>query len=470
MLSPFSIDLPLLPTSVITRQESKKGQRIFMDIQLKENKGLSRELTVNIPVEDVTKAIEKQCTEVGKQMKVDGFRPGKVPVHVVKQRHGEAILEQTRQNLMNHALAEAIQKHSLAIAGDVHMDKPPELKEHEAFSFTAKVEVFPNIEPAGLSGITLTREKAKPTDQMIKDALANLQERLRTFKDKAEAAAKGDRVTFTGQGYTLKNDKEEAFEGGNLENFPVIIGSGSLIPGFEDQLTGLKTGDKKDVQVTFPKEYHAPDLAGQKAVFKIEVNKVEAPEDIPLDDAFAQTLGQESMEVLTDALSKGIQQDLDRASEQRLKRALFDHLDAKNTFDLPENLVTKEIEGLAQTQIQRFMQQGLPTEQLSDMLGKLKEEFKEIGARRVKLGLLLAEIAKQKSIRVEEAEIRKAVLDEVERAGPQGQQVRDFYSTPQNRQQLVGPLLEEKVTQLLMADAKIDETEIKAEDLLKEFE
>lgn len=441
-----------------------------MDIQLKENKGLTREITVSISAGDVAKAIEEQCTEVGKQMKVDGFRPGKVPINVVKQRHGEAILQQTRQNLMNNALAEAVHKHSLAIAGEVQMNETPELKENEDFSFKATVEIFPEIKPTGLSNIKLTREKAKPTDQMVKDALQNLQERLRTFKDKADAASKGDRITFTGQGYTLKGETEKAFEGGNLENFPVIIGSGSLIPGFEDQLEGLKAGDKKNVTVTFPKEYHAPDLAGQKAIFKIEVNKVEAPEDVPLDDAFAQTLGQESIDVLKEALLKGIQQDLDRASEQRLKRSLFDHLDKKNAFDLPENLVNREVEGLVQTQAQRFMQQGLPPEQMSDMLGKLREEFKDIGVRRVKLGLLLAEIAKQKDIKVEEAEIRKAVLDEIERAGAQGQQVRDFYSTPQNRQQLVGPLLEEKVTRLLMADATIDEKETKAEDLLKEFE
>ena len=300
--------------------------------------------------------------------------------------------------------------------------------------------------------------------------MSDLQKRMQSFEEKDGVAANADRVTVTGQGYSIEGAEETPFEGGNLTDFPIVLGSGSLIPGFEEQLIGKKAGDKVDVKVEFPADYHAAELAGKKSVFKLELNKVEAPAEQELNDEFAKQLGQESLESLKGIIKQGIQKDLDGAIKQRVKRRLFDHLDAENKFDIPESLVEREVAGLVQSQVQELSKQGMTPDQAGMNFDKIKEEMKGLGERRVKLGLLLAEIAKIQKIIITEDDLKQAVLEQIANAGTQADAAKKYFNEPQNRQQLAGPLLEEKVTTKLLADANIEEKEIEPKELMKEFE
>ena len=441
-----------------------------MQIEIKEISKLGREITVTIPKDVVEQKFNAKCEEVAKTIKMDGFRPGKVPADIVKKQYGEKVFHELEGELINEGMAQAIDENSLTIAGTTGIDHD---HKHEVadFTFTAKVDLFPQFEPKGLDKIKLTRETAEPSDEMMDEAMADLQKRLQSFAEKDGAAEKGDRVTVTGQGYVKDGKEETAFEGGNLADFPIELGSGSLIPGFEEQLEGAKVGDKKDVNVKFPDEYHSAELAGKDSVFKLEITKIEGSVQEELNDEFAQKLGQESLEELKNAVKGGMTKDLEAATTQRLKRTLFDHLDSKNSFDIPESLVEREIQSLLQGQINELARQGLTPDQVGMSFDKMKEDMKELGERRVKLGLLLAEIAKVKEVKITEEDIRKAVLDQVERAGPQqAEQVRNYFADPKNRQQLAGPLLEEKVTELLLADAAVEEKAVDAKELMKEFQ
>ncbi|MDD9912073.1 MAG: trigger factor [Alphaproteobacteria bacterium] len=440
-----------------------------MDIQVKETSTLGREITVVIPKATVEEQFEARCVEVAQSMKLDGFRPGKVPVKVAKERHGDQIFHEMEHQLIQMGLSEAMKKHELTMAGSPKIDHD---HKHEVadFKFTANIEIFPKVELKGLDKIKLTKDTAKADKKLLEKSFEELQTRMQTFKEVDAAAKTGDRVTVTGQGYTVDGKKEEAFEGGNLQEFPIVLGSNSLIPGFEEQLEGVKAGDKKDVKMPFPKEYHAKELAGKDAVFKLEINKIEASEKPEFDDEFAKTLGQDSADALKKMIEGSLNKDIESAAQQRLKRFLFDHLDAKNKFDLPQNMVERELGGLVQSQMNQLARQGITPEQAGTSLEDMKKEFGEIAERRVKLGLLLAEIAKEQKMEISENELRTAILDQVEAAGPQAEQARAYFADPNNRQQLIGPLLEEKVTAWLLENATIEEKEIDAEELLKEFQ
>ncbi|MFZ2619271.1 MAG: trigger factor [Alphaproteobacteria bacterium] len=440
-----------------------------MQITVKETGKLNRDITVTIPQADVQRQFEAKLMQIGEKQTIPGFRPGKAPIKLLQERFGDRAFHEMEHDLINKGLSKALVDNKLNMAG---MPKIDHAHDHDAgkdFTFTAHIELFPTFEPMGLDTMVLTRETAKPDDEMVNKALADLQGRLQNFAEKKGKAAKGDRVLVTGQGYTVKGKTETAFDGGNLKDFAIVLGSNSLIPGFEDQLIGAKAGDKVDVKVDFPKEYHAAELAGQPAVFKLTVDKVEAPEAQELNDDFAKQLGQDSMAKLKELIAGGLQRDLDSATQQRLKRHLFDHLDTANSFDLPSGLVEREMAGLLQGQLNNIQRRGMTPEQAGINMEELKAEMAPLATRRVKLGLVLAEIAKREKLQVEEADLRRAIMEQMQHAGPQAQQVQEYFSNPQNRQQLAGPILEQKATDWLVAKAKVTDKTVKASELLEEF-
>ncbi len=443
-------------------------QGVFMDIKVEDKGGLERNISVTIPAADVATKLEEQYASLAKTIKIDGFRVGKVPVKVVKERHGEQVRSETSQKFVQESLAKAIEDNEFQVAGQPHVHAH-DIKEGEDYAFSAHFEVYPTFEPKGLEKLKLVKETAEPTDKMMDKLIKDLMKQMQDFKEKKGAAKEGDRVTMNATGYVTKDGKEEAFEGGDLKDFPVVIGSNSLIPGFEDGLVGLKKGDAKDLKVKFPKTYHSEELKGKPAIFKLTVLKIEEPAESELNDEFAKKLGLENAEKVKAALKEGAQRDLDGASMQRLKRAMFDQLDEKNTFDIPKGLVEHEFQTLWNQTLRDLYMRGMTVEQLGKPEEEAKDELREVASRRVRLGLLLAEVAKSQDIKVEAEDIKGAVEAEIQKAGPRAQEVKDYFAKQENLQQLVGPLLEEKVVTWLLDKNKVDEKKIDPEELIKEL-
>ncbi|PIZ31190.1 MAG: trigger factor [Alphaproteobacteria bacterium CG_4_10_14_0_8_um_filter_53_9] len=447
-----------------------------MQVSITKSEGLTRQLDVTIPAAEVSKRFTARLDQLAKTMKIDGFRPGHVPLNVVKQRVGDQIGGEVANMLVNEFLPKAIESEKLSIAGQPHVhvggghDAGGEAKEGEDFHFHAHLDLMPEFEPKGYTGLKLVKPVADVTDEMVDEALSRLQTQMQTFEAKEGTADKGDRVTITGQGYAKEGKEEKAFEGGNLENFKVVLGSGSLIPGFEEGLIDTKVGDEVDVEVTFPKEYHAAELAGKPAVFKLKVEGIEAPKDGEMTDETAKQFGFENLDGLKDVLRKSAQRDLTNASEQRLKRQMLDELEKANDFDLPGNMVAAEHNALWQAQMRELQQRGLGLEALGKAPEEVQKELEPLAKRRVKLGLVMAEIAKKEGLKVEAADLNTAVQAQIQMAGPQAEQAKQFFADPRNRQQLAGPILEDKVSSFILGKAEVKEEKLEAKDLLSELQ
>lgn len=445
-----------------------------MQTELTTGKGLARTVSVTVPAAAVSKQIEARLAAVAKTAKIDGFRPGKVPAKVLKERVGDQVAQDVARQLVEEYLPQALKKHDLNIAGQprVNAEKPEDFKvaEGKDFTFNADVEIYPEVTPKGYTGLKLTRESAEPSEDLVQAALTRLETQMQTFVPKTGKAAKGDQVTITGQGYVKEGKKEEAFPGGDLKGFKVVLGSNSLIPGFEDGLIGAKVGDEVDVEVKFPADYHAKELAGKPSVFKLKIEEIAESKAEPLTDESVKHMGLESLDKLKDILKQGAARDLAQATEQRLKRQLLDALEESNkSFDLPQGLVNSEHQGLWRAQLNDLQQKRLPVE----ALGNIEEavaSLKTLAERRVRLGLVLAAIAKAEKIEVSDADIKSAIDAQIAAAGPQADQARQYFAQPANRQQLVGPVLEDKVTGWLIEQAKVTEKTIPATELLTELQ
>jgi trigger factor len=441
--------------------------------------GLERTLHITVPAAAVTAAYTQAVEKLALTMKLPGFRPGHVPAKVVREKAGAELASEVAEQLMQASLNLALAEHKLNIAGQPHVHAAGAAGDdhsHHAhhivaedgkdFSFNAHLEVFPEFEPAGFNGLSLEKQEAKADEELVESALQRLQGQLQTFAPKDGKAEKGDRVTMTGQGFA----NDEAFAGGKLDDFKVVLGAGQLIPGFEDGLMGCKQGDEVELNVTFPTEYHAKELAGKPAVFKLKIDAIEAPKDEPLSDATAKQFGFESLEALKDMMRKGAERDLGLASDQRLKRQLLDKLEEANKeFALPQGLVGAEHQALWRAQLNELRQKGMPVESLGDDIEAAVQSLKPLAERRVRLGLTLAAIARAQKIEVKAEDVERAVGEQIASAGPRGAQVAEYFKKPQHRQQLVGPLLEDKVTAWVLAQSKVNTKAVSANDLLAEL-
>lgn len=448
-----------------------------MDIQVSNGNGLQRNINVTVPAAEVDARLNMAYETAAKSAKIDGFREGMAPVSVVKSKIADKVAAQVAQELIQTAIAKAVKDNNLNLAGhphvhagDTHEDGPISVTEGKDFTFHAHAEIYPTIAPTAYEGLKLVRETAEADDGVVEVALTRLSQQLQTFKTKDGAAAQGDRVTISGQGYKVDGGKETAFDGGKLEGFPIVIGSGQLIPGFEEGLIDAKAGDQLDLEVTFPADYHAKELAGKPAKFKLTIDKVEEGSDEPITDATAKELGFEGLDKLKEMLKNGATRDLATASQQRLKRQMLDQLDETNKFDVPTGLIQNEHSALWRAQLQELQMRKLPLEALGKPVEEAIADLQPLAERRVRLGLLMAEIARVHKITVTGADLDKAVQAQVDMSGPQGEQVHRHFMKPENRQQLAGPVLEDKVTQFILSKATIEEKKVAAKDLLDELQ
>ncbi|NCX49974.1 MAG: trigger factor, partial [Gammaproteobacteria bacterium] len=377
-----------------------------MQVVLESPSALERQFTITIPTGDVETEFEAKLAETAKRVRIDGFRPGKVPASVVRQRYGQAIRQEIVSDLMEKSLGQALSEHDVKPIGQPKIDDV-KFEEGSDFSFKATFEVFPELDPALIDGDEIEQTNCKVGAADIKEMIATLREQRKSWKESARAASKeGDRVTINFEGFI----DGEAFEGGKGEDHALVLGSGSMIPGFEDGIVGMKKGDAKDIEVTFPEDYHAENLKGKAATFKIEVTKLERGELPAVDEEFIKAFGVESGDEkdFKAELKEQMERELSLTLKNMNKTKVFDILLEKNgEAPVPEAAIKSEIHALKHQAVERFGGgQQFDPHQLPDEL------FTEQAERRVRLGILLGATVKKLELQADTDRVR-ALIDEM---------------------------------------------------------
>ncbi len=438
-----------------------------MQVSIEEKGKFERQINITVPAARVDAMVEGKLKALSKNVKVPGFREGNVPAKVVKQRYGERVMGEVANELINSTLPEALTNHKQDPINTPHVHGGM-AEEGKDFSYHAHYEIKPEISPKKYKDLTLSRDVAEVDDKLVGEILDRERSRLKDFSPKKDAVAKGDRVTFDAVGYLGK--EKEPFAGGTLNDYKIEIGSGQLIPGFEEGLTGMKEGESKTLELTFPKDYHAKEMAGKKARFDVKVKMVEEGKMPELNDEIAKQLGQEDLKGLKELVRKMIGSNLENASQQRLKRALMDKLDETNKVELPNSLIENELNNLWHAQMQQLQQHGVGLEALGKNEDEVRAELRTLAERRTRLALILMEIGKLHNIEVKREELDAEIEKLVQRAPQQADQIRAYYGGPQGSNDLAGPLFEEKVVQWILSTCTIKDNKVKADELLKEFE
>lgn len=443
-----------------------------MQIVEKSGEGLSRVYGVTVPVSDLTERLEARIKEIAPTLNVKGFRPGKVPAAHVRRLYGKALMSEVVQQSLTESTQKVLDDNKLRPAGE------PELKPEgdiEAvmdgkadLAYELSIDLMPEFEPVDGSTLSLTKPVYTPTDKEVDEAVAELASQNRTYEPRTGKAVKakdGDQVVIDFIGRV----DGEAFEGGTATDVELVLGSGNFIPGFEAQLVGAKPDSDVTVKVTFPADYQAANLAGKDAEFETKVKEVRAPVDSPADDAFAERLGLESLEKLKELVKGNLEEQYAGASRFKLKRALLDELDSKHDFPLPPKMVEAEFASIW-GQVQQDKESGqLPPEDAEKSEEQLQKEYRKIAERRVRLGLVLAEIGRANNVQVTEAELNEAIRREAIKYGAQAQQIFNLLRENQNAQaQLRAPIFEDKVVDLIVSKAKVKEKKVSKDELMKE--
>ncbi|MBM3528742.1 MAG: trigger factor [Alphaproteobacteria bacterium] len=438
------------------------------------NEGLKREFKVVVAAADLASKAEARLGELKGQVRMNGFRPGKVPVAHLKRLYGRAVMAETIEALMREANAQIVTERGLKLAREPQITMPEDQAAVESviegktdLSYTVALEIMPPIELADFKGIKLERVTADVTDEEIDNAVKRIAEQNRQFAAKDGKAETGDRVVMD---FTGRIDGTP-FEGGTGGDVGVLIGSGTFIPGFEDQLIGIGAGEQRLVTVTFPQTYPAENLAGKAAEFDVTAKSVEAPKDVPIDDEFAKQLGLESVAKLKEMVKERLVREHAAVSRQRVKRKLLDELDAKHKFAPPPTLVEDEFNNIWKNITDDLTAQKRTFEDEGSTEEKSKAEYRGIAERRVRLGLVIAEIGEKNNIRVTDEEISRAVMDRARQMPGREQEVWDFYrKNPEALANLRAPIFEDKVVDYILELAEVTERKVPGAEFFKEEE
>ncbi len=438
--------------------------------------GLKREFKVVVPAADLATKADVKLGQLKDQVRLNGFRPGKVPVAHIKRLYGRAVMAEMIETTVREANAEIITERGFKLVREPKVTLPEEQGAVEQviagksdLAYTMAIEILPTIELADFKGIKLERMNAEVAETEVEEALAKIAEQSRPFAPKGEGAKaeNGDRVTID---FTGKMDGTP-FQGGTGGDVSLHLGSGSFIPGFEEQLIGIAAGEQRTVNVTFPQTYPTAHLAGKNAEFDVTAKAVEAPQPITLNDEFAKSVGLESLAKLREMVKERIVREHGAMSRQKVKRKLLDELDAKHKFTPPPSLVEDEFTNVWKT-IQDDLQARKRTfEEEGTTEEKAKEEYRGIAERRVRLGLVIAEIGERNGIKVSDEELSRAVMDRARQVPGREQEVWDFYrNNPDALASLRAPIFEDKVIDFILELAKVADKTVSREELYKEDE
>lgn len=442
-------------------------------MQIKELKaeGLSKTYAVTIPKEDLAQKLEAKIKEMQPQVSLKGFRPGKVPVSHIRKMFGQSIMKDVVEAEINESSQKAINDNKIRPAGQPKIDlraNGEDVTNGKAdLEYQLTVESIPDFEPVDPETLKFTRLVHEADEKDLEERLNELASSQKTYKKKAKTAkAKKDDAVLIDFVGTVDG---VAFDGGTMEGHQLVLGSGTFIPGFEDQLIGAKAGDEIDVKVTFPDPYQSADLAGKDAVFATKVIEVQGAKDSEIDDDFAKKFGLESAEALKTAVKEQYEGELTQQSRLRLKRAILDELDSKHKFDLPPGMVEAEFQNIW-TQVQAEKEAGNLDEDDAKKTDKqLEKDYRKIAERRVRLGLVLAEMGQKHEIKITNEELQQAMIAEARQYPGQEQQVIEFYQkNPQAIAQLRAPIYEEKVVDLIVEKAKMTDKKVDKETLFEE--
>jgi trigger factor len=440
------------------------------------SQGLKREYDISLPASDLAAKLNGQLAELKSKVRINGFRPGKVPVEHLRKVYGKSVMADVVQEAIASANKQIVDDNGLRLAREPKVELPTDQATIEAaleargdLNFKVALEVLPVFEIGDFSQIALERLTADVEDADVDVALDRLAEERRTYTAKPEGAKAEthDRVTVDFVG-TIKG---VPFEGGEAKDIEVVLGSNSFIPGFEEQLIGVGAGDRRTIQATFPEAYAVRALAGQTGDFDVTVKAVAARDPLTIDDEFAKGLGFESLDKLKEMMRERIGAEYARASREKVKRQLLDRLDALYTFELPEGLVNQEFDSIWAQVTREQQASGRSFAEENTTEEAARADYRKIAERRVRLGLLLAEVGTRAEVKVSDEEMTQALVARARAYPGQEKQVWDFYrSNQQALAELRAPIYEEKVVDHIIGLAKVEDRKVTKEELLKPIE
>ncbi|SFG18277.1 trigger factor [Novosphingobium sp. CF614] len=426
------------------------------------NEGLKRAYTVTIPAQTITAKIEGEVKKIAPQVRMPGFRPGKVPANLVKKMHGAAIHQEALSTTIREAMDKLVADNALRPAMNPDVSLGEGYEEGKDAELTVSLEVLPVIEAPSLDGLKLDKLVVPVAEEQVDEAVARIAGQQQRFETKDGAAEDGDQVICD---FTGKLDGVE-FEGGKAEKQPIVIGSGRLIPGFEEQLIGLKAGEERVITVTFPEDYPAEELKGKEVTFDIAAHEIKAPAEASIDDDFAKELGLESLEQLKNLLRGQLEQETAGLTRTAMKRSLLDQLAAGHDFEVPPTMVEAEFAQIWQQLTHEAKHEEDPEAALKEIEDE-KDDYRKIAERRVRLGLLLSEIGQANGVEVSAQEMSMLVTQAAQQYRPEDRQRFMEYvrNDPMMAAQLRAPLYEDKVVDFLIEKAEVTTREVTREEL-----
>jgi trigger factor len=436
--------------------------------------GLKHEFQISVPASDLDAKADARLVDLKDKVRLNGFRPGKVPVSHLKKVYGRSVMAETVEQTIRDTNTKIFTERGFRLATEPKVTMPTEEKAVEDIlsgksdlNYTVSIEVVPTIQLADFKGFSVEKPVADVTDADVDEAIKRISDQNRPYAAKGEGAKaeNGDRVTVSFKG-TIDGTP---FDGGTSDNIQVVIGSNTFIPGFEEQLLGMGAGENRTLKVSFPKNYTNLELAGKPAEFDTTATLIEAPQDTEINDEFAKTLGLESLDKLKEAARERLTAEYAGATRQRVKRTLLDKLDEAHRFEAPPSLVDEEF-NLMWNSIRAEMESGGKTFADEDTTEEAaKEEYRKIADRRVRLGLVLSEIGEKNKITVTEDEVSRAVIERARSMPGREKEVWEFYQKNTNAlAQLRAPIYEDKVVDFILELANVTEKRVTREDLYKD--
>jgi len=432
---------------------------------------LHKQFTVTYPVSELEGRVNARLEEMKPRINLKGFRPGKAPVSFLKKQFGKSVMGEVVEAAVNEGSQKAISDNKLKPALQPRVEpvgSVEDVVEGKAdLTFKVIVDLMPDFEVTDVAKLTVERLVSDIADADIAEALDRLAKNARSYATKDGAAEKDDVVVIDYEG----SIDGTPFAGGKGEDFNLTLGSGTFIPGFEDGLIGVKAGESRDVKVTFPSEYHAPEMAGKDAVFKVAVKEVKAPEETKIDDELAKKLGLDNLATLKERVKEQLESDYKGASRMHLKRRVLDALDNTHTFPLPPAMVEHEFSNIWAQVEDELKREGKTAADEGKTEDELKAEYRKIAERRVRLGLVLGKLGEQNGITIAGDEVQRAILARARQFPGQEQQVFQFYAkNPQAQAEIRAPLFEDKVVDFIAELATVNDRKVDKETLFADPE
>lgn len=427
-----------------------------MNVKVEDISSIRKKLTFEVAAEKVDAEIEKAYKKIAKTAKIKGFRPGKIPQKVLEQHFAPQMEEQVLTRLINDSYFQALIDHRIPAVADPEILENTPLERGKPFAYEAQVEVKPEIEPTDYTGLTLQKEKFELDEKVVEGRL----EEMRTSRAEMEVSAreearKGDFVTIDFEGFI----DGEAFDGGKADDFVLELGSGSLIPGFEEQVEGMRRGEEKDVQVAFPENYGNKELAGRPAVFKVRLKEIKEKVLPPLDDEFAKGFGAENLADLREKLAESYRTQETGRIEGDLRERLVQALIERNPAEVPETMVSGQLDYMLGNIRGRLQQQGMTLEMLGMDEESFRRMYRDAAVGQVRGSLILEAIARREEIRVEGEEIDGRLEKIAQLSNAPLEAVRNYYGKDEARRGLMAQILEEKTVQFLLEKATVLEVD-----------